>query len=83
MSSLGRPAEIREVQVAEQAVQNLPVRLEVEPFDVQRAAVAGGHQHRDAPGARDLANKHLGVERIAFLDEDVDTVEEPVDRPAS
>ena len=59
-------------------MQDLPLRLQIEPFHVQGAAVAGGHQNRDASRPRRLADEDLGVERVALLHEDVDAVEEPL-----
>ena len=44
--------EPREIHVAEQAVQYRPLRLKVETFHVDQAAIAGGHQHRNPAGPR-------------------------------
>ena len=55
------------------------VRLEVEALDVENAAVARLHDHRDAPFARRLADEELHVERVALLDDEVEPVEEPVE----
>ena len=72
--------QLREVHVAQQAMQDLPLWLHIEALDVQEAAVAGGHQDRDTSLTRGLADKDLGVQRVAFLHENVDAVEESVDR---
>ena len=60
-------------------MQDPPLRLQIEPFHVQGAAVTGGHQNRDAPCPRRLADQNLGVERVALLDQDVDIIEECFD----
>ena len=66
----GQFGQLGQVDIAEQAVQDRPLRLEVEPLDVQQAAVAGGHQDGHTSRARRLADQDLGVQRVAFLDDE-------------
>ncbi len=77
MSLLGK-SKARDIHIAEQAVQDRPLRLQVEPLHVQ----GRGRWSPSGPGCgvpRGLADKHFGVQRVAFLDDDVDAVEELVD----
>ena len=73
------PGKQPRVDFAEQSVEDGALRLKVEAFDVDQAAIAGGHQHGDAAAARGLAHDCLHVQRVAFLHHDVDTVHEIVD----
>ena len=47
---------------AQKAVEDRPVRLQVEALDIENAPVAGLHQHRDAALAGHLAHEELHVE---------------------
>ena len=57
-------------------MEDRTVRFEVEAFDVEYAAVARLHDHRDLSIARRLAHEELHVERIALFDDEVESVEE-------
>ena len=61
----------RDVQLAQQTVQNLALRLQVETFHVHQASVACRHQHRNPSGAGALPQDGLDVQRIGLLDEAV------------
>ena len=76
---IGKAGEAGDVCIAKQAVQDGPLRLQVEPLDVDQAAVAGCHQNGESTGPRSLANQGFNVQRIAFLDNDVEAVEEFAD----
>src|SRR5271166_2500414 len=60
-------------------MQNRTPRLQVETFHVHQASIACSHQHRNPTGAGALAHDDLHVQRIAFVDNDVESVEELVD----
>jgi len=64
------------VHAGEQPVEDGTLRLEIEPLDVEHAAIAGLHHDRDPPIARGLSDKELHIERVAFLDDEVEAVEE-------
>ena len=53
-----------------------PVGFEIEPLDVEQTPVAGVHQYRNSPRPGLLANAHLHVQRITFLDHQVQAIEE-------
>ena len=72
------PRQQSDVEFAEQAVQDGTVRFQIETFHVDQAAVTGRHQHRDSAGLGAFAHHGLHVQRVAFLDDDVETVEELV-----
>src|SRR5579863_1851554 len=52
------------------------VRLKVEAFDVEDAAVAGLHDDGNLPVARRFANEELHVERITLFDHEVESIQE-------
>ena len=60
-------------------MQDRPLRLEVEPFHVDQAPIAGRHQHRNPPRPRPLSHDRLHVQRITFFDNDIQSVEKFVD----
>ena len=66
-----RPAELGRGDVAEQPVERRPVGLEVEALDVEHPAVARGHDHGPARGARVLAQQHLDLQAVALVDDHV------------
>ena len=66
-----QPAQLIRVHLPEQPVQHRPVRLEVEAFDVDHAAVAGLHQHGDPQRPRPFPYRDLGEQVVALLDEQV------------
>ena len=73
------PRQQSDVEFAEQAVQDGTVRFQIETFHVDQAAVTGRHQHRNPAGLCTLAHQGLHVQRVALLDDDVESVEELVD----
>ena len=78
---LGRQAAERgRGDVAEQPVERRPLRLEVEALDVEHPAMARGHDHRQARGARVLAQAHLHLQVVALVDDHVGAGDEVGDR---
>ena len=73
------PRQRGRIHLAQQAVQDRPLRLEVEPFHVDQAPIAGRHQHRNPPGPRPLSHDRLHVQRITFFDNDIQSIEKFVD----
>ena len=59
--------EAREIQFAQQTVQDRTFRLQVETFDVHQAAIAGCHQHRNPTRAGAFSHDGLDVQRIGLL----------------
>ncbi len=76
----GEVGEVGGAQIAEKAVQDRPRRFEVEALDVHQPSVAGGHQHRNALPAGTFAHQDLRIQRVALLDDDVQSVQKSVDR---
>src|SRR6185437_8528082 len=60
----------------EQVVEDGPCRLQVEPFDVEQAAVAGLHDDGDPLAAGHLTDPDLHVDGVAFLDDHVEAGDE-------
>ena len=57
-------------------MQNRALRLQVESFHIQQASIAGCHQHRNPTVAGALPQDGLHIQRIAFVNDDVEPVEE-------
>ena len=72
----GQPVQILRADSGQPTVEQRPAWLEVEPLDVEQAAVAGVHEDRDPPRSCVLTCGYLDVGRIAFLDEQVKVLEE-------
>nr|WP_251072628.1 hypothetical protein [Streptomyces sp. ISL-43] len=68
-----QPLEVGGRHTVDQAVQQGPVRFEVEAFHVQHAALVGLHQHRDPVRPGTLTGEDLDVEVVAFFDEQIGT----------
>src|SRR5438045_381649 len=83
MGNLVATAQAREcggVYIAQQPVQDGARVVEVVALDVGKATVTRRHQHRNTPCPRGFTNEDLDVQRIAFLHNDIQALEEPVDR---
>jgi hypothetical protein len=76
----GRQAgQLARADVAEEAVEERALGLEVEALDVEQPTVTRLHQHRHPGPAGRLPHQELEVERVALLHHDVEPVEEGVD----
>ena len=64
------------IQIAQQTVEDRSGGLQIEPFDIYQATVACCHQNRQPQGTCGLADEDLHVERITFLDNDIQSCEE-------
>nr|WP_276602898.1 hypothetical protein [Nannocystis pusilla] len=60
------------LDVADEAVEDRPRRLEVEALDVDERAVAGLHQHRDLVQPRGEPQLELDVDAVALVDQHVE-----------
>ena len=80
---LGRqsPYRVRR-EVPHKTVQHRPIRVEIEPLHIQQTEIRGLHQHWHPSSARLVAHRQLHVQAVAFLDEDIDPVEQHVERLA-
>ncbi len=56
-------------------MQNRPLRVEVEALHVDEASVTGRHQHRNSTRSGLLSHDRLHIQRIAFVDSDIEAVE--------
>ena len=78
---LGREAtELNRRDIAEQPVERRPIRREVEALHVEHPAVAGGHDHGPACGARVLAQPDLHLQVVALVHDHVGARDEVRDR---
>lgn len=55
-------------------------RVEIVAFDVDQSAIAGFHDDRDTASAGTVADEDFDVEGVAFLDHQIQSVEEGIDR---
>src|SRR5215208_4208378 len=76
----GQACECGGVHIAQQPVQDGPRVVEVVALDVDESTVTRRHQHRNTSGPRRFTDEHLDVQRVAFLNNDIESIEEPVDR---
>ena len=61
-------------------MERRPLRLEIEALHVEHPAMARGHDDGPARGARVLAQAHLHLEVVAFVDDHVGARDEVGDR---
>ena len=75
----GHPGQKVEVKLTEQSVQDRALRFLVEPLDVDDAAVAGSHHHRNSALAGPDTQHCFHRQVVTFLDGDIEAVEERVE----
>jgi hypothetical protein len=63
--------QTRRVYLADPAMKNGSLRIQIETFHVQHTSIGGLHQHRDACFLCVLAETHLHREVVTFFDEQI------------
>ena len=76
LSCLVKPESSCAIQIAQQTVEDRSGGLQIEPFDIYQATVACCHQNRQPQGTCGLADEDLHVERVTFLDNDIQSCKE-------
>src|SRR5271165_1174657 len=76
---VGQAGKPRGIDIAQQAVEEGSLRLEVVSLDIDETAVAGCHEQRQSPVTGGFANEDLHVQGVALFDDDVQSVKELVE----
>ena len=72
--------ELYGIDIAQQTMQYRSPGFDVVALDIDKAPVAGRHQHGNATGARRLPQQYFDVQRVGLLDDHIKAVQELFDR---